>query len=144
MKNTKLISVLLLAVLLVSACGGSSDDVTVRDAWTRPASAGDNGAAYFIIENGTGADDTLLSVSSEIASAAEIHLSMMMDGGMMSMQKQESVPVPAKGIVEFKPGGLHIMFIGLTRDLKVGEAITLMLYFEKAGELILQIKVKEN
>jgi copper(I)-binding protein len=116
--------------------------MSIRDAWARPASAGDNGAAYFVIENGTPSADTLLSVSSDIASATEVHLSMVMDGGVMSM-KQESVSVPAKDKVEFKPGGLHVMFVGLTQDLKVGDTITLTLNFENAGNRIIEVPIRE-
>lgn len=141
--KTKLIMILMFATILLTSCSGSSGGLTIRDAWARPANAGDNGAAYFLIENGTGADDTLLSVSSEIASASEVHMSMMMDGGVMSMQQQESVPVPAGEEVEFKTGGLHVMFIGLTRELKVGETITLTLSFEQAGDLVVEVPVVE-
>jgi copper(I)-binding protein len=143
MKNKKMLSILLLATLFVSACGSSSGELTVQDAWARPASAGENGAAYFVIENGTAADDILLSASSEIAAATEIHKSMIMDGGVMSMKQQESVSVPAGDQVEFKPGGLHIMFVNLKRDLKVGDTITITLIFEKAGRLTIQAVVKE-
>ncbi len=144
MKNTKLISALLLVSLLVSACGGSSGKLTIRDAWARPASAGENGAAYFVIENGTTADDTLLSVSSDIAAATEVHMSMADDNGVMSMQMQESIPVHARGQVEFKPGGLHVMFVSLTKDLKVGDTITLTLNFEKTGSMTIEVTVKEQ
>ena len=107
-----------------------------------PPVAGENGAAYFVIENGTFADDTLLSVSSEIATATEVHMSMGDANGVMSMQMQEYVLVPARGQVEFKPGGLHVMFIDLMRDLKEGDTITLTLNFEKAGSKLIEIPVK--
>lgn len=143
MKKKTSISVLLLATLLVSACGSSSGELTIQDAWARPASVGENGAAYFIIENGTASDDTLLSVSSDIATATEVHMSMMDGNGVMSMQMQEAVAVPAKGKVEFKAGGLHVMFIGLKRNLKVGDTIALTLTFKEAGNLVIEVPVKE-
>jgi copper(I)-binding protein len=143
LKSIKLIPTFVIALLMLNACSSSSGVLSVQDAWARPASAGENGAAYFVIENGTAADDILLSASSEIAAATEIHKSMMMDGGMMSMQQQKSVPVPAKGQVEFKTGGLHVMFVNLTRDLKVGDTITITLIFEKAGSMTIQAIVKE-
>lgn len=59
MKNKKSISLLWLATLLISACGSSSAELTVQDAWARPAINGNNGAAYFIIENDTSSEDTL-------------------------------------------------------------------------------------
>lgn len=144
MKNTKLISALLLTVLLISACGGSSGNLTIQDAWARPASVGENGAAYFVIENGASSDDVLLSVSSEVASAAEVHMSMGDANGVMSMQMQESVTVTGRGKLEFKPGGLHVMLIDLNRNLNIGDTFTLTLLFEKVGEISLQIKVKEQ
>lgn len=117
--------------------------MTVSDAWARPASAGANGAAYFVIENGMASDDTLLSVSSNIASATEVHMSMANDMGVMSMQMQEAVAVPAKGKVEFKAGGLHVMFVNLNRDLKVGDTVTLTLNFKSAGSVVIEVPVTE-
>ena len=140
--KTRLIMILTFFATLLGACSASRE-MSIRDAWARPASAGDNGAAYFVIENGTPSADTLLSVSSDIASATEVHLSMVMDGGVMSMQQQESVPVPTSEKVEFKPGGLHVMFVGLTQDLKVGDMITLTLNFENAGTRIVEVPIRE-
>jgi copper(I)-binding protein len=142
-KNKALIIVLLLTILLASACDSSSGELTIQDAWARPASAGENGAAYFVIKNGTVSDDTLLSVSSEIALATEVHMSMMDGNGVMSMQMQEALAVPAKGKVEFKAGGLHVMFVTLNRDLKVGDTITLTLTFKEAGNLVIEVPVTE-
>ncbi len=144
MKNKKSISLLWLATLLISACGSSSAELTVQDAWARPAINGNNGAAYFIIENDTSSEDTLLSVTSDIASAVEVHMSMMDGNGVMSMQMQEAVTVPSGKTLEFKPGGLHVMLIGLNQDLKIGDTISLTLNFEKTGSRTIEVTVKEE
>lgn len=143
MKNKVLISVLLFATLLVSACDSPVGELTIQDAWARPANTGENGAAYFIIENGTASDDTLMSVSSDIATAAEVHMSMADANGVMSMQMQEAVTLPAGEPVEFKPGGLHVMLVNLTRDLKPGETITLTLNFKETGYVVVEVLVRE-
>lgn len=143
MKN-KLVFVFLLITLLISSCGSSSGMLTIQDVWARPANTGENGAAYFIIKNGTATDDILLSANSEIASATEVHRSMLMDGDVMTMQMQESVSVPAHEEVALEPGGLHVMFIRLTRDLKIGDTFILTLKFENAGEITLPVEVKEQ
>jgi len=142
MKNKKLLSVLLLATMLLSACA-KPGEFKVMDAWARPAASGENGAVYFTISNATNTGDTLLSVSTDVASAAEVHMSMMDANGVMSMQMQESIPVPAQQEVIFKPGGLHIMLVELNRDLKIGDTISLTLNFEKAGSITIQAPVKE-
>ena len=132
----------LLLVMQLTACR-SSGELSVRHAWARPAGAGENGAVYFVVINETGEEDRLLSVDSDVASAAEVHMSMMMDGGVMSMQMQESVPVPSGDQVEFKPGGLHIMLVTLNRALQVGDSITLTLKFEKGGSIQINVPVRE-
>ena len=143
MKSKIVIFVLLLATLLVSACGAASGELTIQDAWARPANTGENGAAYFIIENGTASDDSLMGVSSDIATAAEVHMSMADANGVMSMQMQDAVIIPAGEPVEFKPGGLHVMLVNLTRDLKPGETITLTLNFKETGNVVVEVPVKE-
>ncbi len=127
----------------LTACTTSSGTLTVNDAWARTASMGENGAAYFIIENGAKSDDTLLSVSSDIAQATEVHMSMADSNGVMSMNMQEMVEIPAKGTIEFKTGGLHVMFINLNRDLKVGDSISLILNFKNAGSMTIEVPVRE-
>ena len=143
MKSKIVIFVLLLATMLVSACWAASGDLTIQDAWARPAQTGENGAAYFIIENETLSDDTLMSVSSDIATAAEVHMSMGDANGVMSMQMQEAVAIPAGESVDFKPGGLHVMLVNLTRDLKPGDTITLTLNFKETGNVVVEVQVKE-
>ena len=136
--------ILIIAVILLSACAPSSGALTVNETWARPASKGENGAVYFVIQNDTASDDALISASTDIASPAEAHMSMMNDQGVMSMSMQEAVQVPAGESIAFKPGGLHIMLIDLKQDLKVGDTFTLILRFEKAGGITVQVEVKEQ
>ena len=143
MKNKVFVVVVLLAVLLINACSSSSGVLTVRDAWARPAVVGENAAAYFTIENGTGSNDSLLSISSDIAAAAELHMSMTHDNGVMSMEMQDAVQIPARDQVEFKPGGLHVMLVDINRDLSIGDTISLTLHFQTAGDVIIDVSVQE-
>jgi len=41
-----------------------------------------------------------------------------------------------------KPGGYHLMLLGLKHDLKPGDTVALTLMFEKAGQMSLQAPVK--
>lgn len=143
MKNRVLFLALLLPALFASACG-TRGEFKVMDAWARPAASGDNGAAYFIISNATDTEDRLLNVSTDVASAAEVHMSMMDSNGVMAMEMQESVLIPAQQEIIFKPGGLHVMLVGLMQDLKMGETISLTLNFETAGSMIIQADVEDR
>lgn len=127
--------------LVLAACGaGGSGELQVNDVWARPGIAGGNSGVFFVIDNPV-ADDLLLSASSDVAGAVELHKTIMKDG-VMQMVQQMNVPVPV-GETVFKPGDLHVMLIGLNNDLKPGDTFTVMLTFEKAGEQVLDVVVRE-
>lgn len=128
--------------MLLAACGASgSGELQVNDVWARPGLAGGNSAIYFVIDN-PGPADSLLSASSEVAEAVELHQTVMQDGNMQ-MAHQMNVPVPI-GETVFQPGGLHVMLIGLKGDLKAGDTFTVTLVFETAGERTLTVTVKDQ
>lgn len=132
-----------LIVLLVSLLTGVAHaQPKVEQAWARPTAQGQAaGGGYLRIDNRTGAADRLLGASaSGVASAVELH-SMSMDGDVMRMRKVDAIDVPAGGTVELKPGGLHLMLIGLSAPLKAHTMVPLVLRFEKAGELRVQMHV---
>ena len=113
--------------------------LSIQHAWVRAAIAGGNGAAYAQIAN-SGAADRLIAVKGDIAPAIEIHEMTMVDG-VMQMRRVDGLDIPAGGAAELKPGGYHVMMIGLTRDLKAGESVTLTFVFEHAGEVTLSLPV---
>ncbi len=142
MKRTIFVLSLTVLFFLLAAGCGTGGELTVSDAWARPAAAGGNSAVYFVIEN-SGAEDALLGASVAVADSAEMHRSVM-DEGVMRMEMQPSVAVPGGGRVAFEPGGLHIMLIGLKEDLNPGDSLEVTLTFEKAGEITLQVPVEER
>lgn len=142
MKKTTFFTFVVTALVLLTACSGNKI-LQISSAWARPGIQGNTSAAYFLINNQTDLDDKLISATSSISQATEIHLSSMTDG-TMSMQQQESVSIPSKSTVEFKPQGLHIMFINLKDDLNVGDTFELTLDFENSGEKTIIVKVQES
>ena len=114
-----------------SGQGAGAARVQAADVWARAAAAG-NSAAYMILRNSGDSTDRLVKVESDIANAVELHKTTM-EGSLMKMAPVENVEVPAKGQAELKPGGLHVMLIGLKRELKADEKIKLKLQFEKGG-----------
>lgn len=148
MKKIFLLAVV--GMLLLSACGSSADmghqdgeGVEAHDFWARAALKDGTSAAYMLLHNHGTEDDALVGASSDIASAVELHLSQMGADGTMQMIPQESIALPAGGEVELKPGSYHIMLIGLVKDLKVGDNITLTLHFEKHEDITLTVPVME-
>jgi copper(I)-binding protein len=129
MKSLLLVLALAAAPLTASAAG----TIEVQRPWSRPAVAGTNAVGYMVLVNHGGAD-VLTKVESPIASRVEMHSSAMA-GGIMSMQREEKVAVPAGGQVTFGPGAYHLMFLGLTRTLKAGDRASATLSFASGARI---------
>ena len=141
MNQVRLYVVFVVLALVLAACGASgSGELGVNEIWARPGLSDGNSAVFFVIDN-PGAEDFLLSASSDVAKAVELHKTVMEDGNM-KMVHQMNVPVPI-GETVFKPGDLHVMLIGLKDDLKPGDTFSIMLTFESVGEKSLNVVVRE-
>jgi len=114
--------------------------IMVKQPWAR-ASIGKNGAAYVTVINHGKSADNLIGVEAKVAKRVELHTHKN-DGGIMRMRHIKSIPVPAQDSVTLKPGGHHIMMLGLTQKLKMGAEFPLTLVFEKAGKVTVQVKIK--
>lgn len=119
--------------LVVLACGTSESaplarDLSVRDAWARTADSGGNAALYFTLANDGPETDTLLSVSSEWATEAALHVSTQR-GQMMHMSPVRTLPLPGEDSVSFRPLGAHVMLMGLMRPLVEGDSVSATLAF---------------
>lgn len=133
---------LALCLLTVLTAPALSADITISDVWGRatPGSA-KVGAAFMEIKN-NGEADKLVSASSEISSRTELHTHIH-DNGIMRMREVPAIDIPANGTQSLEPGGYHVMFIGLNRPLAVGETYPLTLVFEKAGKIMVDIKIEK-
>jgi copper(I)-binding protein len=141
LKIFKTIFFIIFTLAILTGCN-HKDSIDIQAPWARPALSGNNSAAYFMIANNSSENDALIDAQSSIAEFTQIHMSIMKDGNMM-MQEQEEVEIPANSSVEFKPKGLHIMLINLNNELKTGDEFELKLVFEKSGEKIVIVTIKE-
>lgn len=137
----RVITILALCAVALSACGAG--DIEVHEPWARAAMQGQNSAAYMMIHNHSSSADELIGASSDIADAVEIHLSQMGPNGEMQMLPQEAIALGAGDEISFQPGSYHIMLIGLTRDLKVGEKIQIVLHFKSHADITVEVPVQE-
>jgi len=109
---------------------GVADLVEVDRPMVRAAAPGMTvSGAYMTVRNTDGTDHELVSAHSDVAENVELHTHAMEDG-MMKMRRVDSVPLPANSEVAFEPGGLHIMLIGLARELNEGDSVEMVLEFE--------------
>ena len=115
--------------------------VKVENAWARatPGKA-KNGGAYLTVVNVGQSSDRLVAAKGDLAKRVEIHTHLM-DNGVMRMRRVEGIDLPAGAKIMMKPGGYHVMLIGLHRPLIKGESFPVTLVFEKAGEIQVMVKV---
>lgn len=119
--------------------GKQEDSMAKMD--TSPAT-GATGAVFMKLVNDGGQADKLVSAEADVATAVELHKTTMQDG-VMKMSPVTAIEVPAKGSVTLKPGDYHIMLLGLTRDLNVGDTFKIKLNFEKSPGMELDVTVRE-
>jgi periplasmic copper chaperone A len=133
---------LTLAAAVTSVSTANASDLMVTKAFARASATptAQTGAAYVSLMNHANEADRLVSVSSPVAAMSHIHKSEVVDG-VMKMQSVEALEIPVHGMLEMKPGGYHIMFMGLKQPLKQGEEIDLTLRFENAGDVTIKVPV---
>jgi copper(I)-binding protein len=115
---------------LFLAFASQAAEVTVKDAWVRGTVPAQKTTGAFATLTSS-EDAKLVAVRSPAAKTVEVHESMM-HGGMMHMQAVDSVALPAGKAVELKPGGYHVMLIGLTQPLETGGKVPLEFVIEDA------------
>jgi copper(I)-binding protein len=129
----KTIRTAFVAAALCAGAVAALAQVKVEGAWARPTVAGQQGGGGYMTITSTAAD-RIVGGSTPVAQRFELH-TMSMKGDVMEMRQVESIELPAGKKVELKPGGLHVMFIGLKEPLKLGSKVPVTLKLEKGGEV---------
>jgi copper(I)-binding protein len=119
-----------------------SEHLTISHPWTRAtAPTQKTGVVYMEISANASKPDRLIGAFSPDAEITQIH-GMQQDGDILRMRTVEAVEIPAEGKAELKPGGTHIMLIGLKAPLFEETVIPLTLTFERAGKVEIEAVVE--
>ena len=133
-----------LAATTVSCTGNTG--IEIADAWGRPSPSVATAGAFFMTLNNNGTvDDALVGASSPACGTVELHESFMNEEGAMAMKPVTGgqITVPAGGSTELKQGGLHVMCINKLEDFAEGAELELTLQFENAGDMTLNVEIRE-
>ena len=123
------------AISFARAAEALVGDLAITGGWARATPPGASvGAAYVTVENRGNADDRLLRAASPAARSVEPHRTVE-ESGIAKMRPLAEVIVPAGGTLEMRPGGTHMMLVGLTTPLKAGDTVPVTLTFERAGSV---------
>ncbi len=139
-----------MALSLATATAGAAlahdyklGNLLIEHVWARasvgPAKAG---AVYLTIVNTGGEPDQLIGARTPAARAAAPHSHTMVDG-VMKMRPVAAIEVAPGEPTVLRPGGLHIMLIGLAAPLVEGKSFPLTLTFEKAGQIDVEVMIEK-
>lgn len=132
----------ILALTLISVTSYAADSVTVMNPYARAVPAGQpNSAAFMMLKNTTNQDRAVINARSTASKVVELHTHKK-EGGMMRMRQVEKIVIKANSKTVLKPGGLHIMFIGLQKQFKAGNTVDMELEFDNGEKIKLTIPVK--
>ena len=121
-------------------------DLAIKGFWARAMLPGQPVAGGFLSVTNEGAtDDRLVSASSPKAGRMELHEMAMKEEVMVMREVAGGIAIAAGTTVELAPGGLHIMFMDVKEQFKVGDLVPVTLTFEKAGtvELIMPVMARD-
>ena len=140
-------------MLLVSSISNSNiqaemamahSSIMVMDPWIRSAPPMvKNGAAYFMLHNSTDIDVTVVDVQSSVAKTASMH-DVEIEDDLTKMVHLKSLTIPAGKMVNFAPGGKHLMLIDLQEKLKVGSVFSVTFILGNGEKITSEMTVKSG
>ena len=115
--------------------------VSVEQPWSRATPPGSHiGVGFMQLRNAGAAPERVVGASSPLAGKVEMHVTTR-EGDVMKMRKVASFEIPAGGTFELKPGGAHLMLMGLRQPLKEGDRVPLTLTLERGEKLQMELTV---
>ena len=132
----------LLSTQLIAATDAASS-VSVDKPYVRAVPPGQpNSAAFMTLSNSSTVKHSIVRAESTVSRIVELHTHVKEDG-MMKMRQVKQIDISAQGQAILKPGGLHVMFLGLKSELKPGDKVTVTLIFEDGSKKTITAPVKK-
>lgn len=101
------------------------------------------GAGYLRLSNAGAEEDRLVAASGAASERIEIHETTLTDGVARMREVEGGVAIPPGATVAFTPGGqYHLMLVGLREPLTEGMRVPVVLTFERAGEIEVELAVE--
>ena len=128
-----------LLALLAMTAPAIAAPIDINDPWFRALPGKLPAGGYFTAQNNTGRDVSIIRVSSEACGMVMIHQSSN-KGGMSGMDMVDSVKLPARGVVNFAPGGYHLMCD--QPKMKIGTRVPVLLHLSDGVTLAVGFTVR--
>ena len=120
----------------------SAGGLQIGNPWARATPKGSTvTAGYLTIINKGTETDRLIGGSAAPASRLEVH-DTVTENGVARMRQVTSLEIKPGQTIELKPGGMHLMLMGLKQPLSKGQTVKGTLVFEKAGTVAVEFTVQ--
>lgn len=135
---------ILLALAVASPLSAAEPAIKIEDPWVRVTFGQSKvTAGYMGLIDQSGKGNTLVGIEMADGMKAEIHETIA-DGDVMKMRQVNAFSIPAGGRADLTPSGGHIMIMGLSSPLKVGDTLPMLLKFADGGEKMAYFAVRRN
>ena len=105
-------------------------EVKATNAWVRATVPTQKSTGAFVTFTSR-ENAKVVAASSPIARVVELHESRH-EKGVMQMRALDAIELPAGKAVDLRPGGRHVMLMGLAKPVAQGEAVPLVFTIEDA------------
>ena len=120
----------------------SAGGLQIGNPWARATPSGASvGAGYLTITNTGKQSDRLVGGTALPAARFEVHATVV-EQGVAKMRPVEGLEIKPGETIELRPGGMHVMFMGLREPLRQGQRVRGTLVFEKAGKIEIEFSVQ--
>ena len=133
------VSVLLLLLLPSAAFA----QLRATEAYALPAKVGQAAGVYLQLANQSAEAVTLVSVSTPVASIAQLQATVRQNGVMVT-HPNITITIPAKSKVRLLPGGTSVQLINLTQPLLPVTEFPLTLQLASGKAVVLRVEVKHD
>jgi copper(I)-binding protein len=138
--------------LLIGACHiifssslAWSNGLAISNAWLEGVKSGDSAAAYLEIENASFESDYLQQAVCPDFHHTMLHQTTNENHGTQVVHRMhaiDSVEIPAGKRVVFQPGGIHLMLMKASKDIRLQKTTSCLLLFKVHGERKIIIEVR--
>ena len=130
---------LALFALLLLGPGLAVAQVTIDMPWARATAAKAMAGGAFMTITSVGAD-RVTKIESPVAANVALHQTVE-EAGVMKMKPVPALVLIAGKSVTLKPGGYHVMLMGLKAPLKQGEHFPITVFFANSPPVTVEVQI---
>jgi copper(I)-binding protein len=126
------------------ASAATRGGIQLSEPWALPDSmVAAQAGGYLVIANTGPEADRLVSAHCPLAERTEIHGIKVVGPDIKMRPLADGLPIPPNYTTTLRPRGYHLLLRGLRAPLRSGMLLSVTLIFEKVGEIVVELVVRE-